>query len=161
MTLTLAEGAVETLRALFETSLADTLATVEARYPDRPLTLPMPALYDHETDEVPENEALFILVQDNDLTQRGGGPSGWVMSRPSMLLGILLTDGNSSNLTRRLYRYTEALIDLLITSEAGAGLPFVVTALTVSYSPTLTDGSQQFVADAALRFNMARQELVI
>jgi hypothetical protein len=117
LTLTLAEGCVDTLSTYINANIVAKLAALDAEYTDTIVLAAPVATYisDKSIRSIPTYPALLVLSDEQDfrpMSDSGG------KDKPTVYVGILEIDTDPEVLQRRVFRYRRAIIELLLAANA-------------------------------------------
>jgi hypothetical protein len=119
LTLTLAEGLIDSLNTYITANIVAKLAALDAEYTDTiVLTAPVATYVGIKSlISIAEYPALCIISPDQTFQPRSatGGAS-----KPTVFMGIVEQDQDSEALQRKLYRYGRALVELALAASPGS-----------------------------------------
>lgn len=118
MALELIEGAVDALKTYLSANMADKVTALNTEYDDGITIENMKAWYVAMMPAVPEYPACIILGKHGSPEGEG---EGWIKSQHEIDVMVLVTDQDTQNLQRKLFRYIRAMIELAKASRSTIG----------------------------------------
>ena len=153
MSLTLMEGAVNTIYSYLNTNIAAKLDVLDTEYSD--FVLPdIKKWYKAEVSEVPGFPAIFVLSDSSELVGEG---DGWLQMAHYITIGIIATNPNTLKLRQMLWRYTRAVIELIIAARSSVGWAYIIQIKNVEYSDLYGRGDD-YLGDTRINIVMSKSE---
>jgi len=145
------EGAVDTIYDYLHTNIAAKLNTLDTEYGDFVLK-DIKKWYKAEVSESPGFPSLFVLADSAELIGEG---DGWLGMAHSITIGIIATNPNTLRLRQMLWRYTRAVIELIIAARSSVG--YVMQIRNVEYSDLYGRGDD-YLGDTRINLVMSKYE---
>lgn len=157
----MAEAFVDEYIAYLVANLETKISALNTEYADQLLeNIAEESVYKGEIDlnHVANWPAIFVLVEGSTLDQ---GHHEFMQQTLDVNASVLVLDQDSEKLREKIYRYTRAIIELLMEGHEAGSIswhPKFDGASTIRYSPLYTDGTS-FMRDAQFRVQVWKREV--
>lgn len=144
------EALADAVNAYLLANMPAKLDALDTTYPDA-IVLDDPVSYyigEKSLLEVPGYPAIFTLVPDMNIELF---KTDYIDARYQAVIGVMIMDADTEILKRRLYRYVQAIIELLIAAQANSAIGWFVGQgeFRANFSPIYA-GDEVFISDAQI-----------